>query len=118
MEASLQKWTDSTTLMTQRSNAIWVVAYGIEKFYLTDAEKDYLLTSLEKGAKFVQIKGNVLTDKFMYIVRDIDEVKHTPINTVSQLDKYADSTPEQQEKMQEVRTRVRAELKEKGILKK
>lgn len=77
----MQKWDaiSLTPLSEQREEALWAIVYGVDKFHITNEEKQYFLGSLQKGAKFVEIKGNVLTDKFLYII--LDEEKYRRLET-------------------------------------
>lgn len=38
----------------------WVLTIGIDKFYLTEKEKDFYLESINKGAKYVAIDSQKL----------------------------------------------------------
>jgi hypothetical protein len=121
-QINLQKWDDANLvpLITQRKEAVWIIVYGLDKFYLTNEEKEYLLNSLEKGAKFVQIKGNVLTDKFLYITVDdviYNELKKDANNSkFDGLGKSVPLSPEEEKKRNEAREKLRSILKEKGVL--
>lgn len=50
-----------------RPNADWEVVYGIEKLYLTNSEREYLINALNKGVKYVNIGGLTLTGSFTHI---------------------------------------------------
>jgi len=50
-----------------RENANWEVVYGISKLYLTDKEKEHLVSEILKGVQFVDINGSILTSKFLSI---------------------------------------------------
>lgn len=64
----LQKWTDFTDITNPtRENTIWVVKYVHESYFLTDEEKKSFLEKLEKGAKYIDVKGNILTGGFLTI---------------------------------------------------
>lgn len=46
----------------------WIVAFGTEKFYLTDEEMSFYRQQLLDGKKFIALKsGMVLSDKALYI---------------------------------------------------
>lgn len=126
-----QKWIDKpATISEQRNGAIWVVAYGLDKFYLTNKEKDHLLNSLQSGARFVEIKGNVLTDKFMYITVEEEEynrleaearVRNKPempeFEPVETKQLTAEEVEEKRIKDEETVKRAREHLYNKGIIK-
>ncbi len=42
----------------------WVLTIGIDKFFLTFEEKEHYLKSVERGAKFVQVRDKVLGVSF------------------------------------------------------
>lgn len=47
----------------------WIVAFGTEKFYLTEEEAKYYMQALAQGKKFILLKsGRMLSDKALYIV--------------------------------------------------
>ncbi len=46
----------------------WCIVIGIDKFYLTEQEKNYYLTSINKGAKYVDLGGMVLGPNFQSLV--------------------------------------------------
>lgn len=46
----------------------WVLTIGIEKFYLTEAEKEAYLGAVNKGAKYVEFDGMVLGNNFQSLV--------------------------------------------------
>lgn len=126
-EISLQKWNESelVPLKEQRAEALWEIVYGLEKFYLTNEEKQYFLNSMINGAKFVDIKGNILTDKFLYIGIDIDKYedlkkegkKKTNNDSYNPLYPVEELTQEEQDARNIAREKTRNILKEKGILK-
>ena len=131
---SLQKWNETkiVPIKEQRKEALWEVVYGIEKFYLTNEEKEYFLNALQSGAKFVDIKGNILTDKFLYISVDLDtysqlksKVKYskygeplTPLHEEFYKEKEQ-ATPEQIEEWEKnkeiARENARKTLRDKGL---
>lgn len=48
----------------------WVVAFGTEKFYITESDARFYVEQLASGAKFVVLKsGMVLSDKCLYVVK-------------------------------------------------
>ena len=49
----------------------WLIVIGIDKFYLTDKEKDFYLQSVGKGMKFVDMGDKILGSNFQYIAKDI-----------------------------------------------
>lgn len=53
----------------------WEVAYGIKTFYLTDKEKDFLVSKLQEGAKLVVLRDMVLSDKVLYIIPNDEAIK-------------------------------------------
>ncbi len=125
-EINLQKWSDSELipLKEQRDDALWEIVYGLEKFYLTNEEKQYFLNALEKGAKFVDIKGNILTDKFLYIGIDIDKYNELKKQNLPNNPSYnptsnsnIELTEEEKEKREKAREKIRQILIEKGIVK-
>jgi len=109
----LRKWSeaDLVSLTSQRYAALWIIAYGLERFYLTNEEKEYLLRSLENGARFVEIKGNILTDKFLYITLDDDKYSGLKRQSRPQPPEPSNISDEQR------RTNIEKlrELKERGI---
>ena len=47
----------------------WEVCYDYKtKFYLTDSEKDFFLSELDKGITIIQIKDLILTPRIQYIL--------------------------------------------------
>ncbi len=126
-QINLQKWSDIklTPLKEQRKEALWEVVYGIEKFYLTNEEKQYFLNSLINGAKFVDIKGNILTDKFLYIGIDIDKYEQLKKSNLPSNPEYnpinnpviIELTQEEKDKREKAKEKIKEILKEKGIFK-
>ena len=55
----------------------WLIVIGIDKFYLTDKEKDYYLSAIKAEVKFVELEDKVLGANFQYIAKDtaIEETK-------------------------------------------
>lgn len=55
----------------------WLIVIGIDKFYLTEKEKDYYLTAIMSGVKFVDLGDKVLGANFQYMVKDtaVEETK-------------------------------------------
>lgn len=48
----------------------WLIVIGIDKFYLTDKEKDYYLQAITSGVKFVDLGDKVLGANFQYMAKD------------------------------------------------
>lgn len=67
---SLQPW-DNKKIADRRRDTnmelVWEVAFGTERFYLTNDEKEFYVGELKKGSKFVELEGLVLTDRPLYI---------------------------------------------------
>lgn len=81
-----------------RENAKWEACYsfdGSANFYLTDSEKEYFVSTLSKGAKFVEIRGNVLSGQFLYMRLSGDWLRKS---RTSNLDHYTEISEEQREK--------------------
>jgi len=70
IEKSLQLWTKDNDLLNRtRENTVWVVNYyGGVKIYLTEEEKKFFFEKLTDGAKYVQIKEQILTGDFSTVV--------------------------------------------------
>jgi len=72
LNQSLQKWAEIKKIVDitsdSRESAIWQVTYVGSKIYLTTEEKEFLLAELEKGAKYINIKDQVLTGGFISIL--------------------------------------------------
>ncbi len=72
-----------------REYAIWEVMYdyaGNNTYYLTDEEKNNFLAALERGAMYVDIKGYILSNKFITIrlcESKYRSLKHPVDNTFS-----------------------------------
>jgi hypothetical protein len=47
----------------------WIIVIGIEKFYLTDKEKNYYLSALNTGVKFVDMGDKILGANFQYMAK-------------------------------------------------
>jgi len=77
-EQSMQKW-ENKNITDRRSQFFkeryWEIVYGTEKFYLTDEEKEYLLKSVQRGAKLIELKDMVLTDRFLYIAPNYELIR-------------------------------------------
>lgn len=136
-ETSLQKSVNENLIYPiedQRDNAIWVITYGIKNYYLTHDEKEAFLDALSKGVKWVDIRGNILTDKFLTISLDVDMYDFYKRQTRNN-EKYSkdgrllnptdkeffkpdlQETPEQKVKRGIKREELREVLRQKGILK-
>jgi hypothetical protein len=55
----------------------WIVVIGIDKFYLTEKEKEYYLQAISSGAKFVDLGDKILGSNFQYMAQNaaIEETK-------------------------------------------
>lgn len=124
-QTSLQRLVDAklVSIATQREEALWIIAYGIEKFYITNDEKVAFLDAISKGAKWLDIRGNILTDKFLYIVLDDGmyealKEKNSPHKDPFGKPYYMEEkeiTPEEREKIKKAIERTRKILKERGV---
>lgn len=56
---------------------VWLVVIGIDKFYLTEQEKEYYLSAISGGVKFVDLGDKVLGANFQYMAKNtaIEETK-------------------------------------------
>ena len=121
-QKELQKWNEAklTLLSEQREEALWVIVYGIDKFYLTNEEKEFFVSHIKAGEKFVSIKGNLLSDRFLYI--SIDDEKYTELKhkNAPTADAFNNSyipdneevvSPEEQEKNRERMDNLRRKIK-------
>ena len=131
-QTNLQKWSEEelVPLSDNREDALWIIVYGIDKFYLTNEEKQYFLKSLENGAKFVQIQGSILTDKFLYI--SLDEDKYAELKKRNHPDRDAfggalvprpldtlspEERAREEKKREAAREKTRQALKNIGVIK-
>ena len=55
----------------------WIIVIGIERFYLTDKEKEYYLQAINNGVKYVDLGDKVLGSNFQYLAKNtaIEEAK-------------------------------------------
>lgn len=56
-------------------NKPWKLVVGIEAFYLTDREKEFYLTSISKGAKFVQV------NEYLMLGANFQSLQHEEVMT-------------------------------------
>lgn len=132
METNLQKWSEKEliSISSQREEALWEIVYGIDKFYLTNEEKEFLLDAFNKGHKYVDIKGNILTDKFLYITLDDEKYRYLKNKSIENIEynrfgfivtplekKYGEEIKEETEEQRKAREKARNYLKEKGLIK-
>lgn len=47
----------------------WILTIGIDKFTLTEREKEYYVSNVNKGAKYVQVRGMLLSTGFQTLVQ-------------------------------------------------
>lgn len=47
----------------------WVLTIGVDKFYLTEQEKESYLKAVNIGVKYVQIRGMILGTSFQSLVQ-------------------------------------------------
>ncbi len=106
-------------LSEERKGVSWLIVYGLDKFYLTDDERQYFLDSIEGGAKFVQIKGNILTDRFSHITKvEVEHEDWKDARIPFRHENEPEITDEEQARRDKAREKCRRILTEKGILKK
>ena len=111
MESKSLTIKNSTDLQNSlRDEAKWEVSFAFDgsvNFFLTDTEKEYYLRTLSAGAKFVEIRGNVLSGQFLFIRLSGDWLRKQRVNKLEEHEEISDEQRQLNlERMQELRKSV------------